>query len=53
MDATFGYCLKNNLLGVGWRAPSLRNTNNWDEYFLAASENLAKICSSVSTSKGG
>jgi len=38
MDTTFEYCLKNSLLGVGWRVPSLRNTNNWDEYFAAASK---------------
>lgn len=37
MRATFDYCYKNGLLGVGWRTNSERNTKNWDEYFNEAS----------------
>lgn len=46
METTFNYCLKNNLLGVGWRTPSNRHTKIWDEYFSEASnehENL-NVC---------
>lgn len=35
---TFGYCLNNGLLGVGWKTNSQRNTTNWDEYFNEASQ---------------
>jgi hypothetical protein len=33
----FAYCIKNGLLGVGWRTESNRNTNDWDEYYKEAS----------------
>ena len=36
MPTTFNYCLKNGILGVGWRTKSNRNTKNWDEYFNEA-----------------
>jgi hypothetical protein len=32
MHTTFDYCLRNGVLGVGWRTDSKRNTKNWDEY---------------------
>jgi hypothetical protein len=38
MPTTFNYCLRNGLLGVGWRTNSRRNTKNWDEYFNEASQ---------------
>ncbi len=38
MHTTFDYCLRNGLLGVGWRTDSMRNTKNWDEYFTEASK---------------
>jgi hypothetical protein len=38
MRTTFAYCLRNGLLGVGWRTKSQRNTKNWDEYFHEASQ---------------
>lgn len=38
MRATFDYCLRERILGVGWRTPSNRNTTNWDEYFSEASQ---------------
>jgi hypothetical protein len=38
MATTFDYCLKNNVLGVGWRTSSQRNTKDWDEYFKEASQ---------------
>jgi len=38
MRTTFNYCLRNGLLGVGWRTNSQRNTKNWDEYFNEASQ---------------
>lgn len=34
----FAYCIKNGLLGVGWRTNSNRNTNDWDEYYKEASQ---------------
>ena len=37
MQETFEYCLRNGLLGVGWRTESHQNTANWDEYFAEAS----------------
>ena len=36
MNETFKYCLKNGLLGVGWRVKKLSNTRNWKEYERAA-----------------
>lgn len=38
MQATFAYCLRNGILGVGWRTNSQRNTKKWDEYFNEASQ---------------
>lgn len=38
MQETFAYCLRNEILGVGWRTNSQRNTKNWDEYFNEASQ---------------
>lgn len=46
MPTTFNYCLRNGILGVGWRTHSNQNTKNWDEYFSEASqthENL-QVC---------
>lgn len=37
METTFNYCLKNNILGVGWRTPSNRHTKIWEEYSSEAS----------------
>lgn len=38
MERTFQYCTNNNLLGIGWRIESRKNTNNWNEYFTEASK---------------
>jgi len=38
MEDTFKYCLKNELLGVGWRTETNKNTTDWDEYFNEATE---------------
>jgi len=38
MEETFNYCMKNGLLGVGWRIESNSNTTDWDEYFAEASK---------------
>jgi len=38
MPTTFDYCLKNGILGVGWRTNSNKNTKDWDEYFKEASQ---------------
>jgi hypothetical protein len=35
---TFDYCIRNGILGVGWRTKSNRNTKNWDKYFKEASK---------------
>lgn len=51
MKTTFEYCLKNKLLGVGWRTESERNTKNWDEYFIEAEkihDNL-NVCKYIKT----
>src|SRR3954469_18235741 len=37
MHSTFNYCLRNGLLGVGWRAPNLNHTAEWETYYQAAS----------------
>ena len=37
MQITFNYCLKEGVLGVGWRTSSERNTHNWDDYYQEAS----------------
>jgi hypothetical protein len=36
MKTTFDYCLKNGLLGVGWRVEEIRETKIWSEYFELA-----------------
>lgn len=33
---TFAYCLKEQLLGVGWRTESNKNTTVWEDYFSEA-----------------
>jgi len=46
MQTTFAYCLREGVLGVGWRTSSGRNTRDWNEYYGEASrehENLA-VC---------
>lgn len=43
MKTTFDYCVRNGILGVGWRTPSDRNTKNWDEYFTEASQTHGKL----------
>jgi len=43
MATTFDYCLKNGILGVGWRTNSNKNTKNWDEYFKEASQIYDKL----------
>jgi hypothetical protein len=46
MHKTFDYCLRNGVLGVGWRVESLPNTFDWHEYYSKASlihENL-QVC---------
>lgn len=32
VDTAFSHCLKNQVLGVGWRVDGLRATQNWEEY---------------------
>lgn len=43
MKTTFDYCLRNGILGVGWRTPSDRNTKNRDEYYEEASQKHDKL----------
>ena len=43
MNATFDYCLRNEILGVGWRTTTNRNTKNWEEYFSEASQLHSKL----------
>lgn len=43
MPVTFDYCLKNGILGVGWRTNSRRNTKDWDEYYNKASQICGKL----------
>lgn len=38
MENTFKYCLKNHLLGVGWRTETNKNTSVWAEYFDEATK---------------
>ena len=40
MDTTFQYCLKHNILGVGWgiHEDCVIQTKNWDEYYRKASQ---------------
>ena len=42
METTFNYCLKNRILGVGWRTDSNQNTTNWEEYYGEASKKYKK-----------
>lgn len=49
MKTTFGYCVQEGILGVGWRTSSGRNTRIWDEYYTEASQehpNL-QVCSYI------
>jgi len=46
MKKTFDYCLRNGILGAGWRINSNKNIKNWDNYLDEASlihDNLS-IC---------
>jgi hypothetical protein len=43
MKTTFDYCLKNGILGVGWRTSSNRNTKNWNEYHDEASQEYENL----------
>ena len=38
METTFNYCLKNQILGVGWRTKTNRNTKDWNQYYEEASQ---------------
>jgi hypothetical protein len=38
MKETFEYCLRNGLLGVGWRTEENKNTTDWDEYLIESSK---------------
>ncbi|MFA7256550.1 MAG: hypothetical protein WC047_03130 [Kiritimatiellales bacterium] len=38
MEKTFRYCMDHDLLGVGWRVESRKNTKDWNEYFTEASK---------------
>jgi hypothetical protein len=33
---TFSYCLKENILGVGWRTKTNINTKIWEDYLSEA-----------------
>ncbi len=37
IPATFDYCLKNGILGVGWRVDGQENTEDWDAFLREAS----------------
>ncbi len=46
VKTTFDYCLRNKLLGVGWRVNDLENTTDWNAYYSEAKkihENL-NVC---------
>ena len=43
MRATFEYCLKSKLLGVGWRVDGLANTKDWSRYHKEAVEVHGKV----------
>lgn len=43
MKETFQYCLKNNLLGVGWQVNSIQASRNWDEYLREAEGLYGKV----------
>ena len=38
MEITFNYCLKNYILGVGWRTKTNQNTKDWNKYYKEASQ---------------
>lgn len=40
---TFAYCLKNNILGVGWRINELVSTKEWKEYYNFAKQNYTNV----------
>ncbi len=40
---TFSYCLKNKLLGCGWRTDSNKNTKDWEEYLKEAEPKHGKL----------
>jgi len=44
-QTTFQYCLKNNVLGLGWRIPgkSVIRTKDWNEYYRKASKIYDKL----------
>jgi hypothetical protein len=46
IPVTFDYCLRNKILGVGWRITSLRSTKDWNEYYELASKeyNDVNVC---------
>ncbi|SMO48371.1 hypothetical protein [Gracilimonas mengyeensis] len=43
MKNTFDYCLRENLLGVGWRVPGLQSTKNWNDYYKEAIKTHGKV----------
>lgn len=43
MQTIFDHCLRNGILGVGWRTSSDQNTNNWDEYYAEASQDHGNL----------
>lgn len=49
LRTTFGYCLENGILGVGWRTNSNQNTKHWDEYYSEANSihDSLNICSYI------
>ncbi|MCX7109751.1 MAG: hypothetical protein NTX45_06395 [Proteobacteria bacterium] len=49
MRTTFDYCVREGILGVGWRTPSDENTKNWDEFYKEASQtyNNLQICNYI------
>lgn len=46
MSSTFEYCLREGILGVGWRTRSDNCTKIWDEYYHEASQlhNNLQVC---------
>ena len=38
IEETFAYCLRQKILGVGWRTDSNESTKDWEQYFREASE---------------
>lgn len=43
MADTFAYCLREGILGVGWRTASNTNTTDWDTYFNEATVQYGKV----------